>query len=140
VGRRISGCWLPPTNLTFVHGNPGSRTRLHSGATVAGKEVGGTSPVKAVVLALISIGDQRNVLNGGDPGKRALRCGASVNLTTGHAGRASQDARMVRGTCQGELQRGRAEGEPIMKKLMIAVLAVTGSRLPSADPEACCAK
>ncbi len=24
-----------------------------------------------------------------------------------------------------------------MKKLMIAVLAVTGSRLPSADPEAC---
>ena len=102
----------------------GLRTRLHSGATVAGKEVGGTSPVKAVVLALISIGDQRNVLNGGDPGKRALRCGASVNLTTGHAGRASQDARMVRGTCQGELQRGRAEGEPIMKKLMIAVLAV----------------
>jgi hypothetical protein len=109
---------------------------LHSGATVAGKEVGWTSPVKAVVLARISIGDQKNVLNGGDPGKRALRCVARVNLTTGYAGRASQDGRMVRATCQGKRQRGRAEGEPITKKLMIAVLAVAGSRSPSAAPEA----
>jgi hypothetical protein len=44
------------------------------------------------------------------------------------------------GHARGNSNEAELRGESIMKKLMIAVLAVTGSRLPSADPEACCAK